>query len=242
LFKLALNQKNTRKNPDNKQISPFSNPKKILKSRRYFRQTVSSTNKKYLPNFTWSDSEDQCGESIFPPLYGKYPVDKVTLHESDLVHPVFETEACSSFSHTDRKQRATSLTVVTHSPSLIKVCFPTSQKSNDYPIYLDSTSVDSPVFSPCGSKGTSPNSPSSYFSSFFPFYNQFLETHPYNPQTLTVNSTMAATRGGGTRGAFAGGQGGGAGNQAPPLLIFAKVVARYAPLVLLVPLHDLPKN
>jgi hypothetical protein len=38
--------------------------------------------------------------------------------------------------------------------------------------------------------------------------------------------------------------GGGAGSQAPPPppRVFAKVVARYAPLVLLVPLHDLPEN
>jgi hypothetical protein len=103
LFKLALNQKNTRKNPDNKQISPFSDPEKILKSRRYFRQTVSSTNKNFRPKFTQSDSEDQRGESSIPPLYGKYPVDKVTPPESDLVLPVFETEAFSAFSHTDRK-------------------------------------------------------------------------------------------------------------------------------------------
>jgi hypothetical protein len=132
--------------------------------------------------------------------------------------------------------------VATHSPSLLEVHFPTSQNSNNYPIYLDSTSVDSPVFSPCGSEGTSPHSPSSSFSSFFPFDNQFLETHPYNPQTLTVNSTMAAAGGGGAGGAAAGGQGGGAGGQAPPLRIFAKVAARYAPLVLPVPLHDLPEN
>ena len=38
--------------------------------------------------------------------------------------------------------------------------------------------------------------------------------------------------------------GGGAGGQAPPPppRVFAKVAARYAPLVLPVPLHDLPEN
>ena len=53
---------------------------------------------------------------------------------------------------------------------------------------------------------------------------------------------MVATRGGGARGAVAGGPGGGAGGQAPPLWIFAKVAARYDPLVLSILLHDLPKN
>jgi hypothetical protein len=45
---------------------------------------------------------------------------------------------------------------------------------------------------------------------------------------------MAAARGG------AGGIGG--QGQQPPPRVFTKVAARYAPLVLLVPLHDLPEN
>jgi hypothetical protein len=43
-------------------------------------------------------------------------------------------------------------------------------------------------------------------------------------------------------GAGGGALGGPAGGQAPLPGIFAKVAARYAPLVLPVPLHDLPKN
>jgi len=53
---------------------------------------------------------------------------------------------------------------------------------------------------------------------------------------------MATTGGGGAGGVVAGGQGGGAGGQVPPPRIFAKVDARYAPLVLPVPLHDLLEN
>jgi hypothetical protein len=53
---------------------------------------------------------------------------------------------------------------------------------------------------------------------------------------------MAAAGAGGAGGAAAGGLGGGAGGQVPPPRIFAKVAARYAPLVLPVPLHDLPEN
>jgi hypothetical protein len=65
---------------------------------------------------------------------------------------------------------------------------------------------------------------------------------------------MAATGvsvagGGGGGGGFGGrggigARGGGGGGQGPPPppRIFAKVVSRYAPLVLLVHLHDLPKN
>ena len=39
-----------------------------------------------------------------------------------------------------------------------------------------------------------------------------------------------------------GGGGGGGGNQIPVPVIFSKVAARYAPLVLPTPLHDLPEN
>jgi hypothetical protein len=39
-----------------------------------------------------------------------------------------------------------------------------------------------------------------------------------------------------------GGGGGGGGNQIPVPGIFSKVAARYAPLVLPAPLHDLPEN
>jgi hypothetical protein len=46
--------------------------------------------------------------------------------------------------------------------------------------------------------------------------------------------------GGGAGGAPGGGDGGQA--PAPPPRVFAKVAARYAPLVLPVPLHDLPEN
>ena len=53
---------------------------------------------------------------------------------------------------------------------------------------------------------------------------------------------MVVAGGGGAGGVVAGGLGGGAGGQAPHLQIFAKFVARYSPLVLPVPLHDLPKN
>jgi hypothetical protein len=58
---------------------------------------------------------------------------------------------------------------------------------------------------------------------------------------------MAATGGGG-RGPPGGGGGGALGGgdrfqgPAPPPRVFAKVAARYTPLVLPIPLHDLPEN
>jgi hypothetical protein len=55
---------------------------------------------------------------------------------------------------------------------------------------------------------------------------------------------MAAVGGGGIRGGSGGSVGGGGrqGPPPPPPSIFAKVVAKYAPLVLPPVLHDLPEN
>jgi hypothetical protein len=70
-----------------------------------------------------------------------------------------------------------------------------------------------------------------------------------------LSSSTDGGRGGGGRGFLGGGGGGapgggvgalegGAGGQGLPLppRVFAKVAARYVPLVLPVPLHDLPEN
>jgi hypothetical protein len=51
---------------------------------------------------------------------------------------------------------------------------------------------------------------------------------------------MMAATGGGGGGAPIGGAGG--QGPAPPPRVFVKVAARYAPLVFLIPLHDLPEN
>jgi hypothetical protein len=60
-----------------------------------------------------------------------------------------------------------------------------------------------------------------------------------NPKVSSLKASTATAGAGGAKGTG----GGGAGQvPPPPPIIFAKVAARYAPLVLPVPLHDLPKN
>jgi hypothetical protein len=49
---LALGQKNTRKNPDEKQTTPVSDPEKLLKPKGYLRKTVASAGKVYQPIIT----------------------------------------------------------------------------------------------------------------------------------------------------------------------------------------------
>ena len=54
---MAFSRRNTRKNPNDKQTMPVSDPKKILKPRRYLKQTTASTSKIYQPKPTQSNAK-----------------------------------------------------------------------------------------------------------------------------------------------------------------------------------------
>jgi hypothetical protein len=118
-------------------------------------------------------------------------------------------------------------------------------------MYTDSTPVGSPIYISYKSEEPNPRIPSSpfpYFASLGKTFPDFPPFHPgeateslyifanplYNAPISSPRLSMSPARGG------AGGIGG--QGQQPPPKVFTKVVARYTPLVLLVPLHDLPKN
>jgi hypothetical protein len=149
ITKLSISQKNTRKNPDNRQTSQVSNPEKILKSQKSLKQV-------FLPTYT-------------------------------ICQPDF-----------------TQLNILE-----------TIERSLSLPLSYDTFSF--------------PEVSSPYFR----------ESSPHTFRSLASNLTMAAQEGVGARG---GAPGGPTGGQVLFPGIFAKVAARYAPLVLLVPLHDLPEN
>jgi hypothetical protein len=84
--------------------------------------------------------------------------------------------------------------------------------------------------------------------SFFVYFRALKYKLPRNNKQISFKllvpvskPSMAATGGGGVGGNVVGGAGG-AGGQVPLCGIFSNVAARYAPLVLSVPLHDLPEN
>jgi hypothetical protein len=135
-------------------------------------------------------------------------------------------------------------------PSNININPFVTQGLEEVSTYTDSTPMGSSIYISCKSEEASPRIPSSPFSSFtspgkkFPDFSPFHPeearesvyiTNPlYNALISSPRLSMAFVRGG-ARGI--GGQG-----QQPPPKVFTKVATRYAPLVLPVPLHDLPKN
>jgi hypothetical protein len=140
-------------------------------------------------------------------------------------------------------------------PSFLQLNFPTSPNFEECVTHSISTPIDSLDFISCKSEEPSPRAP--YLSSSdFPLREENKESLLIfqNPLYNFPQITMAAAEGGGGGfigggGGFIGGGGGGAplggaGGQglAPPPRVFTKVAAIYAPLVLPVPLHDLPEN
>jgi hypothetical protein len=83
--------------------------------------------------------------------------------------------------------------------------------------------------------------PLSYDTFSFPeeYSSDFREPSPHTLRASASNLSMAEHGGAGDGG---GAPGGPAGGQSLLLGIFSKLAARYAPLILPVPLHDLPKN
>jgi hypothetical protein len=124
----------------------------------------------------------------------------------------------------------------------------TSHGLEEYFTHPASTPIGSPDYISCKSEEPSPRIPYQSSSDFSPREESkdsllIFQNPLYNFPLIT----MAAAGGGGggvVGGGGGGAPGGGAGGQgpAPPPRVFAKVAARYAPLVLPVPLHDLPEN
>jgi hypothetical protein len=175
-----------------------------------------------------------------------------------------ETDSISSFSN--KGKIPILILALIDIASVPEIKFLASRSFEEHTLHSDSTPIGSLVYISCKSEEPSPH------LSFPPFFNflspddQFsepLSLHPevagrrvhifenplYNLQVSSPILSMVASRGGGSGGGRGGGGlgargGGGGGGQGPPPLpiIFSKIDARYAPLVLPVPLHDLPEK
>jgi hypothetical protein len=242
--KLASGRRNTRQNPDGKQITPVTDPEKILKARGSLKPTAAVYKLKTPQLKTKSPSEPSTSLS---PLFDTKDLTSNCSEVRSEIHPTVPLV------HKGKGPLESSSAV--DIPSFLQVNFPTSPNSEECVTHSVSTPVGSPDFVSCKSEELSPRVP--YFSSpDFPPHEENKDSLLIfrNPLYDFPQITMAATGGGGGGfigggGGFIGGGGGGAplggaGGQgpAPPPRVFAKVAARYAPLVLPVPLHDLPEN
>jgi hypothetical protein len=149
-------------------------------------------------------------------------------------------------------------------PSFHEIIFPAFRSFEEYIFPFDSTPVGSPVYISYKSEEPIPHlsfPPFFYFLSPSDQFPEPLSLHPevaqrslhifenplYNIQVSSPRLLMDVVGGGGVGGGGGGGvfggRGGGGDGQGPPSppIIFTKVATRYAPLVLPIPLHDLPK-
>jgi hypothetical protein len=176
-------------------------------------------------------------------------------------NPLFDTKYLTS-NYSEVRNETRSITSVVHkgkipvenlsivgiSPTL-QLNLVTRHSPEEYFTHPVSTPVGSPDYISCKSEEPIPRIPYQSSLDFSPCKESkdsllIFQNPLYNFPLIT----MAAVGGGGG-GVVGGGGGGGApGGGArgqgpvPPPSVFAKVVERYAPLVLPIPLHDLPKN
>jgi hypothetical protein len=223
---------------------PVTDPKKILKARGSLKPTTAVYKLKTPQLKTKSSSEPS---TSFSPLFETKVSTPNCSEVRSEIHPTIPSV------HKGKGPLESSSAV--DIPSFLQLNFLTSPNSEECVTHSVSTPVGSPDFVSCKSEESSPRVP--YLSSSdFPLREENKESLLIfqNPLYNFPQITMAATGGGGGGfigggGGFIGGGGGGAplggaGGQgpAPPPRVFVKVAARYAPLVLPIPLHDLPKN
>jgi hypothetical protein len=239
LNKLESGRRNTRQNPESKQTTPVSNSKKILKTRGSIKPTTTVYQLKYPQPKTKSSFEPSTLHRSPPKTIYSFLVSSEVKSEIHLKTSVVHKG----------KNPVVNLLAVDIPPTL-NLDSTTSLSLEEYTIHSDSMPTGSPDYISCKSKEPSPcipYHPSLVFSSYEEAKDSLLvfQNPIYNTLFPYPVVLMAAIGGGGGE-VFKGGgaPGGGMGGQGPPPppRVFAKVVARYAPLVLPIPLHDLPEN
>jgi hypothetical protein len=229
---------------------PVSDPEKILRPRGLFKQNV----------VVYQSKSNQSKDNIFfkPSPSRELPLRKIldsvveaeTLKSKQLL-PEIKTETSLTTSYITRGDTPALKLIPIDIPSTLNMKSSVTQGLEEVSTYTDSTPVGSPIYISCKSEDPSPCIPSSPFSNFTSSSKKFPEFSPFHPkearESLYIftnplyNAMISSPR---LSMAAAGGGAGGIGGQGqqPPPIVFTKVAARYTPLVLPVPLHDLPKR
>jgi hypothetical protein len=236
-----------------------------LKPRGYLKNTIASASKVYQPKSNTKVLFEQLTpqKDFTQVFFGEtftVRIEAETL-KLELVSPEIKSETVPTISFTNKGKKSISIPASIDISSVPEVKLPTSRGFEEDILYSDLTPFGSPVYISCKSEEPSPHFPVPCFSDFLspkPFSLNLegterslhiFENPSYKSKVSSLKLSMVAAGVGGVRGGAKGvgghgAGGGGGGSQGPPLppRIFAKVATRYAPLVLSVPLHDLPKN
>jgi hypothetical protein len=171
--------------------------------------------------------------------------------KSEQLLPEIKTETSPTTSYITRGDTPALNIIPINIPSTLNINPLITQGLEEVSTYTDSTPVGSPIYISCKSEEPSPHIPSSPFSNFTSPGKTFPKFSPFHPgearESLYIfpnplyNTSISSPR---LSMATAGGGEGGIGGQVQqlPPRVFTKVAARYTPLVLLVPLNDLPEN
>jgi hypothetical protein len=229
---------------------PVFDPEKILKPRGLFKQNVviyqpNSTQSKYKTFLEPSSSQEP---SLRKKLNNTVEVETLKFEQ---ILPEIKTETSPINSYISRGDMPSIKLILIDIPSNLNINLFVTQGLEEVSTPMNLTPVGSPIYISYKSKEPSPHSPSPPFPTFTSPGKKFHDFFPLDPKEVRAplymfanplyntpisspRSSMAATRGGaeGERG-----QG-----QQPPPRVFTNVAAKYAPLVLPVPLHDLPEN
>jgi hypothetical protein len=233
LNKLASSRRNTRKNSESKQTTPVSDHEKILKARGSLKPTTTVYQLKYPQPNTKTYFEPLTSHNSPPETINSFLAISKVKGEIHRTTSVIQKD----------KNPTVNLSAVNILPTL-HLDFSTSLSLKEYTIHSDSTPVGSPNYITCKSEEPSPRipyHPSLFFLSHKEAKDSLLvfQKPLYNTSSPYPVVLMEVAGGGG-----GGSLGGGMGGQGPPTppRFFAKVAMRYVPLILPIPLHELPEN
>ena len=153
---MAFSRRNTKRNADDKQTMPISDPKKKLKPRGYLKQAINSTSKVYQPKPTQSNtkvlSEQLTLQEVSTQIHlGETSNDRVEdeIINPELGLPEIKTKTYSIASFTNKGKRPISIPALIDIPSVPKIKFPTSRSFEEYILHSDSIAIGSLVYISC---------------------------------------------------------------------------------------------
>jgi hypothetical protein len=152
---MAFGRKNTKKNPNDKQTTPVSDPKRLLKPKGYLRHTTASASKVYQPRITQDNvkvhTEELTPKESFKQIHfveasTSKPEVKIKTPEAIIPEIKVEIDPTDTFNSEDKGSPSIPIVINT----LPILSFPevkvyVSQNPEEYFIYPYSSPIDTPL-------------------------------------------------------------------------------------------------